>query len=213
MILRRESVVVPKQASRFTVTLTSAGPPASVGTVSIGALAVSKAGAVSPAPPVLELVFPPGDNSALILEPPNGWMQRGMRPSMAQVLRTGMAPSGRVLAIVDTDDSCHAEWQSPRITVDAKEGDSLQVEWRESFSIGLAGVKYAAYDRLQPGKYMFRLKEVSPEGRAVGEEYSLALVVKPPVWQRPWFLVLCGICSAGMIFGVARYLYLSLIHI
>ena len=128
---------------------------------------------------------------------------------MAQVLHAGMAPSGRVLAIVDTDVSCHAEWQSPRMVMDIKEGDSLQVEWRESFSIGLAGVKSAAYDRLQPGKYRFRLREVSPEGHVLGEEYALMMVVRPPVWQRPWFLVLCGSAAAGLVFGAARYLYLQ----
>lgn len=206
LLARREIVTVPERAARFSVMLSSAGPPAAVGTVAIGALTVSKTGAdKAESKPVLELAFPPEDAEAPAAAGPRGWIRSGTRPSMAQLLRCEDAPAGRVIAIIDEDAKNHAEWQSVRLPVGAGAGAALQIDWRSCFSIGYAEASTVVYDRLQPGHYVLRINEVSLAGRPTDVETSVSLTVNAPFWQKAWFLVLCGMVIAALVLGTSRY--------
>lgn len=206
LLARREIVTVPERAALFSVMLSSAGPPAAVGTVAIGALTVSKTGAdKAESKPVLELAFPPEDAEAPAAAGPRGWIRSGTRPSMAQLLRCEDAPASRVIAIIDEDAKNHAEWQSVRLPVGAGAGAALQIDWRSCFSIGYAEASTVVYDRLQPGHYVLRINEVSLAGRPTDVEMSVSLTVNAPFWQKAWFLVLCGMAVTALVLGSLRY--------
>jgi signal transduction histidine kinase len=206
LVARRERIAVPAGADSFSVRLTSAGPPAAVGTLAVGALAVSRvdaAGAVLP--PLLDLA--PAALESAEAAPPgatNAWIRSGTRPSMARIVPSPGTPSGRLLALVDEDAQSHAEWQGPRVPLDAGTDAALEIEWRQAFSIGLAEVPTAVYPRLRPGTYVLRVQELSLAGRSAGVERSIPVTVAPPFWQRPGVLVLCGMAFAALALGAAR---------
>lgn len=203
----REDLRVPERAASFSVMLTSAGPPEAVGTLAFGALKVWKSGtATTGTEPVLEMSFPSLDADFLASAVPSGWRRTGTRPTMAQIVASESVTGGRLLAVIDEDDKSHAEWQSPRTLIAGEAGGALQVEWKCCFSIGLSVVTVpVTYDRLQPGRYVFRMNEVSLVGQPASGEASQLLIVTPPFWQRAWFLVLCGMAVAALVFGAARY--------
>ncbi|WP_430815480.1 two-component regulator propeller domain-containing protein [Carboxylicivirga sp. RSCT41] len=48
---------------------------------------------------------------------------------------------------------------------------------------------------LNPGKYLLQVRSTNGEGYLCDNIKSLNLVLKPPFWQRTWFIVLCvGLC-------------------
>jgi signal transduction histidine kinase len=205
LTIRRETVTVPERALTFSITLSSAGPSQSLGTLGVGALKVTAVNGAA-ASPVLDLSFPPASENTETPTPPLGWIRQGMRPSMAHVYRSLTSPSGSLLLIVDEDPMSHAEWQSPRVPTGVQAGESLQLEWAQCYSIGFADMPWAIYNRVEPGHYLFRLRSLTASGRRTGQETTLSFVVYPPFWQRAWFLVLCGMLAAGAVLGVARYL-------
>ena len=206
LTIRRETVTVPERALTFAITLSSAGPAQSLGTLAVGSLKVTALTGAA-APPVLALSFPPSSENAETLAPPPGWFRQGMRPSMAHVYRSLTSPSGALLAIVDEDPMSHAEWQSRRVSTGVKPGEALQLEWAHCFSIGYADMPWAIYNRVKPGRYLFRLMSMSASGQRSGQETTLSLIVVPPFWQQGWFLILCGMLTAGAMLGAMRYLY------
>lgn len=207
LMTRSEVVRVPARAVSFSVMLTSAGPPDAVGTLALGALKVWKEGAAKTGfKPILELAFTFSAADASTTAVPDGWQRTGTRPTMAQIVASEAASAGQRLAVIDEDDKSHAEWQSPRLPVGVEAGLALQVEWQCCFSIGIAlATVPVTYDRLQPGRYAFRMNEVSLAGQPASGETSLLLIVTPPFWQKAWFLVLCGMAVAALVFGAARY--------
>ena len=202
LMARSEVIRVPERAVRFSVILTSAGPPEAVGTLALGTLKVSTADSK----PVLELTFPQPTTVSSKLALPKGWGRAGTRQSMAQIVDSETAPAGRLLAVIDEDNKSHAEWQSPRLPVGVEPGGALQVEWQCCFSIGLSlATVSVAYDRLQPGRYIFQMNEVSLSGQPTEAVTALSLIVTPPFWQKAWFLVVCGMLAAGLVLSTYRY--------
>ncbi len=90
---RRETVVVPPQASRLWITVSSAGPPNAVGIYVVADVAVSKASGDSPPVPLLQSPF---KNQAEEIDPeqvPPGWVRDGNHASMAKIIRFGRDPA------------------------------------------------------------------------------------------------------------------------
>ena len=48
---------------------------------------------------------------------------------------------------------------------------------------------------LQPGRYSFSVKALSPDGVWSEQAASLTLVIKAPLWQKAWFLSLAVLCA------------------
>ncbi len=207
LVARSEVVRVPERAVSFSVLLTSAGPPEAVGTLAVGALKVWKAGAAKiGSKPVLELAFASSDADAHTQAAPDGWRRTGTRPTMAQIVASETAAGGGLLAVIDEDNKSHAEWQSARLPIGGAAAGALQVEWRQCFSIGIAEtLTPVVYGRLQPGRYIFRMNEMTLAGQPTDVESSRVLIVDPPFWQKAWFLVLCGMTVAALVFGSIRY--------
>jgi len=108
---RRETVVVPEQASRLWVIISSAGPPATVGIYVVANLMVSKSSTNSGPVVLLESPFDhqPNEDTNRI---PAGWMRDGTHPSMATIVTVGQNPPQKAFAIVDDDSGSHAEWHN-----------------------------------------------------------------------------------------------------
>ena len=201
---RREEAVVPAGASKFQATISSAGPPETVGLFVVRNLTVSMLLTTNSPPivllrPTFEGETDDGDRI------PAGWTRAGTRPSMATILKLD-DPPGKAFAIHDVDIFGHAEWRTllDSTAPAVKPGDKLIIDWNEFYTMGLV-VREARYGILPAGNYRFRVADVSPLGVPTGSEASLAVRVSLPFWRLTWFWAsVVGVGTGGAAFGL-RY--------
>ena len=206
---RRETVVVPEQAERLWIVISSAGPPSAVGVYVVANLVVSR---MSPtAPPVLLMDSPfdheVGEQANRI---PTGWVRDGNHSSMANIVAIGQNPTQRAFAILDDDGNSHAEWHNimeaaPKV----KPGDQILIEWNEAFSIGLGGPTSAKYQNLREGNYRFHMASFDIYGNPMGGSSVIDVLVTPPLWRTPWFWGGMVAMVFAIIIGAWRYLVWS----
>ncbi|MCB0380691.1 MAG: SpoIIE family protein phosphatase, partial [Flavobacteriales bacterium] len=51
---------------------------------------------------------------------------------------------------------------------------------------------FATYSPLPPGKYTFKVKASNNNGIWNSEPVTYNFEITPPIWQKPWFIALCG---------------------
>ncbi len=201
---RRETLTAPPRAARLMVSISSGGPPATVGLLVVDDLVISRIPPHNGSPEIL-LRSPFGEQTNALDLNPRDWRRDGSRPSMAKIMELG-EPKKMAFAILDEDPVGHAEWHivkeaAPRIEPE----DKLLLEWNEFFSLGVGDIREAHYDRLPPGKYRFRVMGVQPLGSPTGVETSLAVQVPLPFWELTWFWAALGALAAGGVAVGARY--------
>ena len=203
---RRETLVVPPQASKLLIVISSAGPPDSVGVYVVANLVVSKSPGAQGEMILIKSPFDNDPNDRATDDPPPGWMRDGTHPSLAKILKFGQDPQTKVFAIVDDDLTSHGEWHNVLETAPAvTPGDSLVVEWNETYSIGLGTFREARYAALNPGNYRFHAAGVDVMGRLTGMETAVNVFVPEPFWKTPWFWGGAVIMATMLIIGISRY--------
>lgn len=203
---RREVVVVPPQASRLWVVISSAGPPESVGVYVVANLTVSKRSDNSP--PVLLMESPLDhqldDETNRV---PVGWMRDGTHSSMARIVTFGQDPVQKAFAILDDDGGSHAEWRNLMESAPTvNPGDHILIEWNEMFSIGVGNIRAAHYQNLPQGNYQFHVAGFDICGNPTGAEDSVRVLVPPPFWRTSWFWSVVVTSSLAIVLGGGRYL-------
>jgi signal transduction histidine kinase len=202
---RRETVVVPAQASRLWVVISSAGPPESVGVYVVANLVVSKHSDAAPPVVLMESPFDRQFNEETN-QTPAGWLRDGTHPSMAKIVMLGQDPAQKAFAILDDDGGSHAEWHNIMESAPAvSPGDQIVVEWNEMFSVGVGNVTTAWYPRLPQGNYQFHVAQCGILGKPTGEGVSLSLLVPPPFWRTSWFWSITATSLLALVLGANRY--------
>ena len=199
---RRETMVVPPQADRLLVVISSAGPPDSVGIYVVANLVVAKADGTV----LLRSPFDDEPAAHANEDPPAGWMHDGTRPSIARAVKIGQDPQTRAFAVLDEDLNSHGEWHNildsaPVVTP----GDRLVAEWNEMFSMGAGYFREAHYEGLPPGNYRLRVVGVDAFGRLTGVECTLNLFVPQLFWKTPWFWAMAVLAATALTVGISRY--------
>jgi ligand-binding sensor domain-containing protein/signal transduction histidine kinase len=69
------------------------------------------------------------------------------------------------------------------------------------------------FANLSPGSYRFLVLAVNTDGVESAEAASVAFVIRPPVWQRPWFVALAALLLGGLVFAVYRYRIARLVEL
>ncbi|HEX4265139.1 MAG TPA: sensor histidine kinase [Verrucomicrobiae bacterium] len=203
---RRETLVVPPQATRLLIVISSAGPPETVGILVVANLVVSKSDGKLGNVVLLQSPFENDHGEHPYDDPPAGWIHDGTRPSMARVVEFGQDPQTRAFAIVDTDQTSHGEWHNLLETAPAvTPGDSLVVEWNEMYSMGSGLVHDAYYAALPANHYTFRVRGMDVMGTWTGGEASIHVFVPEPFWKTPWFWGVALVAIVAMIMGASRY--------
>ncbi|MDQ8204757.1 two-component regulator propeller domain-containing protein [Pelagicoccus sp. SDUM812003] len=77
--------------------------------------------------------------------------------------------------------------------------DGYDQEWRSS-----KGDDQAIYTRVDPGKYVFRVKSTNRDGIWSDSETRLAVNILPPWWMTPWFRSLIAISVALVFVGIYK---------
>jgi signal transduction histidine kinase len=209
---RRETLTAPANADSLWVVLTSAGPPTSVGLITIEGLTISHLSADHPPEVILRS---PAAHEGLDLTATSapGWMVDGIRPKMAKLLHIGSNPPSVGLAIVDDDPNSHAEWHTTKLAAPhIAAGERLLVEWNEVYSIGTADRIEMNYPVPPPGVWPFRVQGLDVFGNPSGAESVIYLSVPAPLWRRPWFLALAILAACAALFAVYRYMVHRKMH-
>ena len=204
---RRETIVVPAQASRLWVVITSAGPPSAVGIYVVGNFTISRPRTNSAPIVLLESPFarPTTDevNRAL-----SGWTRDGNHPSMANIVSIGALPGEKAFAILDDDVRSHAEWHNIMETAAAvNPGEQIVVEWDEAFSIGVGDAMTVNYPKLTEGNYRFQVAGFDIYGNPTGPHVSIAVLAPPPLWRMAWFWG--AACASVLIMITAAWRYVA----
>ena len=204
---RRETLVVPSEASTVWIVISSAGPPATVGIYVVADLAVSKSSGGSPFARLIQSPFDRPSIETAGNYTPQGWTRDGNHASMAKIVEYGAAPSTKALAIVDDDPMSHAEWRTTKeFAPGVAPGDRLLVEWNEMHTMGVGDYNVARYATLPPGTYQFNVTGVDIMGNYTDARASLSLLVPQPFWRMLWFWCLAVITITGVSIGAGRYL-------
>ncbi|MEO8404628.1 MAG: two-component regulator propeller domain-containing protein [Chitinophagaceae bacterium] len=64
---------------------------------------------------------------------------------------------------------------------------------------------YAAYTNLRPGNYTFRVKASHQFSGTNDQITTLHITIQPPYWQTWWFVLLCILALAGILYSIYRY--------
>lgn len=72
---------------------------------------------------------------------------------------------------------------------------------------------YAAYTHLPSGKYTFYVKATRNFSTENAPVTSLVIVIEPPFWRTPWFIILCVLLLAASLYGIYRYRISQLIRL
>jgi signal transduction histidine kinase len=106
------------------------------------------------------------------------------------VLKLPPPATGHALVIKDDDVRMSATWQADLpLGNRAHAGDTLRLEWREAFSVGVGERCRATFVPQPPGKYVFRVKTVTPFGEPLGRELRLDIFIPQVLWKRPGFVI------------------------
>jgi hypothetical protein len=202
---RRETVLVPTNASRFWLIMSSAGPAGSVGVYGIKNLRFSSA---DPGAEVRQLITTLDPRAPESLGPRRrsveGWTRSGLRWSNALVVRSG-AERELTLVLVDDSAEAHTDWITPKSPgLRVQPGEELVFEWDEFYSVGLAGSGIASYEKLPAGLYRLRMEGLTVMGVPNGSEASIAVEVPVPFWQTGWFWLGTIFALAGLVTGAWR---------
>ena len=203
---RREVVTAPARAARFLVVISSGGPPATIGVYVVANLTVAKIS--SNATPSILMEFPPNRslNDESNVNSPD-WVRDGNVPSMARIVTIGRSPSQKALAILDNNPTSHAEWHNALDSAPVvAPGDRLLLEWNEMFSMGVADLHTAQFQKLPEGHFLLRVAEFDMFGRPTGIENSIPVLVPPSFWRQPWFWPSCAILVVAAVVGNWRYI-------
>ena len=128
-------------------------------------------------------------------------------PSMAKIVKFGQDPQTKAFAILDEDQTGHAEWHNllesaPAVTP----GDSLVVEWNEMYSVGSGNFRQAIYPALPRESLQISCARVGRNGRAdrggsIGECFCSTNLFG----KRPGSGASLVIAITAMTIGISRY--------
>jgi len=72
---------------------------------------------------------------------------------------------------------------------------------------------FAAYTHLPSGKYTFYVKATRNFSAENAPVTSLIIIIEPPFWRTPWFIILCVLLLAASLYGIYRYRISQLIRL
>jgi len=67
------------------------------------------------------------------------------------------------------------------------------------------GTRLVRYPRLPPGRYLFEVRAANEDGVWSVAPAQLAITVRPPFWQTPWFLTAASLALLGGIAGAVHW--------
>jgi signal transduction histidine kinase len=199
---RRETVMVPAGAHTLAVVISSAGPASLVGVFAVSGITIrSKGQGDAPALDYMIDSRVPGSKQLV-------WGKSGTHPSMATAMHLDDGDSKSPVFIIKDDDiKAHADWITGiRSLPNVVPGESLELQWREAYCVGLGGPFSVVYERLPAGVHRFEVDELAITGAPLGAMTVVSVKVPRPYWQSVWFWAACVSVIAALSTLGGRYL-------
>jgi signal transduction histidine kinase len=76
-----------------------------------------------------------------------------------------------------------------------------QLEGRDNKPLNIGSERVARFGKLSPGNYVFHVTACNEDGYWNNTGASVALVVEPPFWRKPWFLTASVLLFLGALAG------------
>jgi signal transduction histidine kinase len=132
---------------------------------------------------------------------PLGWKKYGSSRNVLQIVSFPDAHrTNHALAVFDDKIGFSGVWSmSVPLAGRVRRGDVLIMEWREMFSSGWGGRATVGYEYVPPGRYVFRLRAITPLDERAQSEVTLTVMNPTPLWQTGWFLLLSAVVGAATI--------------
>lgn len=135
------------------------------------------------------------------------WTRRGMKPNLALLVKLPVPALGNALAIKDDDVLSSAFWSADSgLGNYVKPGETLELRWKEAYSVGIGGRNRVTLDPVAPGEYTFRLQSLTAFGEPIGNEFTLGILIPGPWWKRPGFVVPV---SLALTLGIAALVWIT----
>jgi len=117
--------------------------------------------------------------------------------------RPGAAESGEIEAVhelrLEHDENFFTftfavlDYRNPRRNLYSYKLEGIDPDWRDAE----AADRRASYTLVPPGKYIFRVLGANSEGKWNRAGVMMTVIVRPPFWRTPWFLLLICLLLAG----------------
>jgi len=203
---RSGSAVVPPRAEWLDVWIDSGGHDVTSGVWLVDDLVIRQSAAGDRPLVLLDEDFESGSG----LDEPQGdftrWVRDGGALSDAQVWSGPPATGDHALLIRDSDPRDYAAWRlKTRNLLPVVAGSTLDLSWREVYSIGTGRNGEVFYHDLPGGQYQFRVREVDALGIPTGEEAVLPLIIAPPLHANLWFRAALIISLLAILLGMERF--------
>lgn len=183
---RHEMLTVPAQAKQMVVSISSAGPASGVGAYAVSRLKVSTRRSDM------------GESRVLISEEkPVEWANGGTQPSMT---KTRKGVDGEIYHIImDESSTGHVDWRTiPNPSTKVNPGETIYLEWQETYCTGIGSSFAVQYGRIPPGEYIFEVQSFGYSGMEPGELLSIPIHVSAPYWRNPWYWAGFVVVAAGL---------------
>lgn len=195
---------VPSDVKGVDVSVVSGGNVDTIGILAVDNIRIFRVrDGVEDGTPWIVAAFEP-DPIAKIAPP---W-RNYMRADLSEVVAHPTERRRHLLVLRDTSNTSYTEYNY-RMNLDERirPGDLLKIIWNWSYSIGSSELSPLTYNGLQPGKYQVCVQRVSPDAQTVYEEIRLPFQLPELFYKTQWFVAVCSLLGAGLIFGFIAWNY------
>ena len=202
-------IQVPSDVKGIDVSVVSGGNVDSVGILAVDDIRIFRVrDGVEEDTPWLVAAFEP-DPITKIAPPWRSYM----RADLSELVAHPTVQGRHLLVLRDTSNISYTEYNY-RMKLDERirPGDLLKIVWNWSYSIGSSELNPVTYNGLQPGKYEVCMQRVSPDAQTVYEEIRLPFQLPELFYRTQWFVALCSLLGAGLLFGFVAWNYRRRVH-
>jgi len=119
---------------------------------------------------------------------------------------SGELPSGSELRLAPDENFftfifAVLDYRNPRRNLYSYKLEGVDADWRSAE----ASSRRASYTLVRPGKYVFRIRGASSEGVWNRDGAVVRVIVQPPFWRTPWFLLLVFVLLASLMAAWRAY--------
>lgn len=111
----------------------------------------------------------------------------------------------RTLELRHGDDHVEFTYSSPILSAPERARFRYQLEGYDKEWNDVGNTRVAAYRKLPPGQYTFRVAAANEDGVWNEEGASLAVIVRPPFWRTWWFITGFVLLTLAWIAGAVHY--------
>lgn len=203
-------VQVPPDVEGVDVSVVSGGGVNTVGILAIGTVTITRVrDGVEDDEPWAVAAFGP-DVTGKVAEP---W-RNYMRGDLSEIVTHPTERGRHVLVLRDTSNTSYSEYNFQKnMDERLRPGDLLKITWGWSYSIGSSELDRLTYNGLPPGKYQLHVQRVSSDAQTVYQEMQLPLLLPELFYNTQWFVALCSLLGAGLLFGLVAWNYRRRVHL